>query len=186
MAEAFVDLYDAAEFTASIKMTPSNSNYIAPLSISAEADIKSLKSSDTVSRIEWWLNGERIEGDRRYVRIADLAAGLYELKVLGYTEWGSEIEHYELIEVKENMLPTCRIDATRRGQELWIESACKDIDGHIIGYEWFVNEEQVGSYGPTLRLENLKQLGLNIELIVTDDTLNKAHYTIYEGASGKE
>lgn len=116
-----------------------------PLTVSYLPTTSGGHVNDRVSRWHFYINGERVDSGRRG-RVEDLPAGEHEIRMLGETALGEEIETTDTVTVAENEPPVCDdISATEFSYAIRLRADCHDPDGRVVRYYWKVNGEKYDS-----------------------------------------
>ncbi|MFQ3189326.1 MAG: hypothetical protein ACI936_000450 [Paraglaciecola sp.] len=103
---------------------------------------------DYISKYEWYLDGKLLntaEGDESptYWNIEDLEAGAHEVILKASTDFGQVAEAKLTLNVIDNIKPTCSIVFKQDSSALNFSSTCRDEDGSIKRYEWYLGDSMV-------------------------------------------
>jgi hypothetical protein len=103
---------------------------------------------DSIATYEWYLNGKLLntgEGDESptYWNLEDLPAGVHEVILKASTDFGQVAEATLTLDVIDNIKPTCSITFKQDSSALNFSSTCKDEDGSIKRYEWYLGDSMV-------------------------------------------
>ncbi|MBW8191292.1 hypothetical protein K0504_09610 [Neiella marina] len=144
----FFDALESIPMTVSMRTRSySNKTMKEPLSTYLYADRKLSHSMDSVTSIRWYLNGELQNTESAtpiYWNMEDLAAGTHTLRVETDSDFGQSASDEMVIEVVDNVLPECEVEFSQDTSALNFQAQCRDPDGSMKTYSWYMNGDYVG------------------------------------------
>ncbi|BDC78533.1 Ig-like domain-containing protein [Aquipseudomonas alcaligenes] len=149
-----------------------NNAHRAPMGVLVRPYISGGHPKDTVTKMEYRLDGEKIDtGGSRYARATLPTEGAYQFKLNIETMMGKATEGEVVVEVKENVPPTCELEV-KEGATAWTASAkCQDTDGRIARHHWFVDDKLQGLGGSVITIsKRTYPAAPRIILVAVDDS----------------
>ena len=101
-----------------------------------------------------------------------LAAGDYNVEVVGTTVYGNESREEIVISVAENQTPTCTFDLSQDTMAYVVTAKCLDPDGYATKFFWNVNGVEEDSYSRryTIKKATYTTGPIVVSVIATDDS----------------
>lgn len=150
----------------------------APMTFSMRPVVSGGHPSDRVAKFELFVNGQSIlvaAGNRPPRTVNIPTAGEHTVKLAVTTDMQKTAFAEEKVTVNPNQPPVCedlRVVWDRHGTSSSVTSNCKDVDGRLKGYRWYINGElQEKRQGNRINL-GPEQIGSSAEvkLEVLDDS----------------
>src|SRR5690625_556646 len=131
---------EAEPYEVDLKYSSSPQMLSEPAEILIRPSIKGGHPRDRIESVEWFSNGEPIEGTQTYGRVT-LGAGVHELSMVGVSQMGEVLQESLQIEVEENQIPVCKLDARETIGSIRLRADCHDEDGRVRYFEWDIDGE---------------------------------------------
>ena len=121
---------------------------------------------DRIVSRTYFVDGKQIDGDS-----VTLKKGVYDVLLKVRSQFGYEAETKISVLVKPNQLPVCQIVHKDSDLAWSYEANCRDPDGRIKSYQWFVNGKLSTVSGMRISLSKYVYKDKpTLRLIVTDNS----------------
>lgn len=145
----------------------------APYTLSPRLNVSGGHRENRVADITWYLDNELLTGiEGRRPRIDITEPGNYVLRAEVQTELNVSSEIEASFVAHQNQLPNCTIEAYRIRDTVTVKADCRDPDGSVTNYNWWLDGKQIAltSYKFSFETQSGDGLGLStVDLVATDD-----------------
>ncbi|MYM92795.1 hypothetical protein [Duganella vulcania] len=144
----------ALPYVISVKTSPSNALWREPVNVTVRASATGGHPSDHVLSYAFAVDGQPIDSKGTGAQFRLPAAGDHVLQVsLTSTFGATQVQQFPLT-VIANKPPVCKLASKTSvsTRSVGLEATCSDVDGKVVGYQWWVNDSKVGSTGTKVSL----------------------------------
>ncbi len=169
------DIVESRPYGMTMKATLAQKFNRAPVKYGLKVEVLGGHPKDRIKSFKTYVNSEMVldSGVRKPTLVTLNQAGEATIKVTMESTFGALIEASQVVTVDVNTLPTCTLTDTwdSRGRYVAVKSACKDPDGLIRKYTWFVDGvEQPKTSTSLVWVPTETKTSATVKLVVTDDS----------------
>jgi hypothetical protein len=139
-----VELSPADPWVLGMRLSPSNPDFRAPLSLRLIPDISGGHPRDRLEQYRYYLNGDMISENQRYGSM-NLEEGEYQIELEIESSHGITKRESFPVEVLPNLPPTCQLTVRESSSGWRFAAGCQDEDGYIARHVWTLNGEQIAT-----------------------------------------
>lgn len=151
LLEEIIDVKQPAPYKIDLKYTVSNTAMRNPLEILIRPEITGGHPRDRVASRSYSVNSIPAENAGLYGR-AILGVGEHTVRLDITSEHGVKAHGEVVVTVHQNEAPVCTLTSREAKTALRVDADCRDVDGRISTYQWWVNGKQVGVSSKTLSI----------------------------------
>ena len=168
----FVDVLEPEPFEGTFMKYSSNPYDRAPVGLIVRAKAEGGHPRDYIEQYEWYVNGELQENDAPrspMARFELTEPGVHEIKVVGRSKYGQELEMTEVHRVVANQEPTCEATKYETDRMYRLVLKCEDNDGYMSNYHWWLNGEYIGRGSSSIYAYKSQYESLSLKYEAFDD-----------------
>ena len=161
-----VEIKEPAPISVVVEPKSDNPYWREPVTVKFVSDVSGGHPEDRIVSRTYFVDGKQIDGDS-----VTLKKGVYDVLLKVRSQFGYEAETKISVLVKPNQLPVCQIVHKDSDLAWSYEANCRDPDGRIKSYQWFVNGKLSTVSGMRISLSKYVYKDKpTLRLIVTDNS----------------
>lgn len=152
-----------------------------PLDVIINAGVRLQHYQDRVNSYQWYVDGNLTSDTNARANVFGLAQGEHVIKLVATSDHGHVAEEEYVVNVIDNVTPTCQPRWRVYAYYTRIDSMCTDTDGRMTLYEWEVDGVMTGVRGSSIQYYypgGTRPNSIDVRLIAYDDSNESSEVTL--------